>query len=197
MQNSELFRAWMPWMLIGVLIILILAATAAYYLWQLRKARRAQAEALAKLQQEQQQEKDEKRQKAMNSIRILAASLGTDQITWTEGAMRISVLLPHVTQDVEAHRACGALLELAEKTQHIPILADWKALSKKEQKVFDKERLGYEKALLPQLQAAIAFLNSWPLIQAHTTAVDFTAASAQNQSAQNKKLADLAVRVGN
>lgn len=192
MQNSDFLSEAFGWIVGGSVIILILALIAAYYLWQLRKARQAQAQAIEALKKEQQQEREEKRQKAINSVRILAASLGTDQITWTEGAMRISALLPHITQDVEPHKACSALLELAEKTQHIPILSDWQALSKKEQKAFDKERAGYEKALLTQLQAAVDFLNNWPLIQD----------AAQNQPLQKAAMpasnpTDLAVRVGN
>ncbi len=121
---------------VAVLIVLALAGYALYLHWQLRKQeqrREAQMKAL-------QVEADKQRDRINKSIQVIAAAMGSDQMTLTEGAMRLSVLLQSLGLGEEELEPYSSLLKLAEATAHIPILEDWKKLPTKQKLAFDQQR---------------------------------------------------------
>ena len=124
----------------GAIIVLALAMIA----WRLQSrvykmehAKKQQAAALDTL-------KDEHQQYLNNSVQVLAQGLVDDQLSLTEGAIRISVLLGNLTMTEQEKEDYSAFFQLAEATAHIPILNAWKALPKKEKRRFENERLEIE-----------------------------------------------------
>ncbi|MBB6521978.1 DUF2489 domain-containing protein [Pseudoteredinibacter isoporae] len=125
---------------VAVLIVIALAAYAIYLHWQLReqeKRREAQLKAL-------QVEADKQRDRINKSIQVIAAAMGSDQMTLTEGAMRLSVLLQSLGLSEEVLTPYSSLFKLAEATAHIPILEEWKKLPLKQRLAFDQQREALE-----------------------------------------------------
>jgi hypothetical protein len=124
----------------GALIVLLLAGTAVHYL---RKVNKMQV-----IKEQQVKELDNLKSNHNNylntSVQVLAQSLVDDQLSLTEGAIRISVLLDNLKIDDAARSDFSAIFQLAEATSHIPILEAWNRLSKTEKKQFEKTRVGIE-----------------------------------------------------
>ncbi len=125
---------------LAFLFIVVLATIAFRLQRQVKKVERVRQEQEAKAKESQ-----EKQRKEWNkSIQVLAQGLLEDQITKTEAAIRISVLLEYLGVSEVVKEEYSALYQLAEATAHIPILDQWKSLSTKEQLRFDKERTNLE-----------------------------------------------------
>jgi hypothetical protein len=124
----------------GVVIVLLLAGTAIFYL---RKVNKMQV-----IKEQQIKELDSLKSDHNNylntSVQVLAQGLVDDQLSLTEGAIRISVLLDNLKINEAARNDYSAIFQLAEATSHIPILDAWNRLSKKEKKEFEKIRSGLE-----------------------------------------------------
>lgn len=129
------------WLLIfAVVVIVVLLGITAYYLLQVRElnARRAVQ------RKEVEQFAIEKREHANLSIQVIAGSLTEEQMTLTEGAIRISKLLDTFGLESEQLEEFTAFYQLAKATEHIPIMEGWKQLKTKQKLVFDKERTELE-----------------------------------------------------
>ncbi len=124
------------WLVLGGLIIAVLAGVAIYLHWKLHQLNKKQAE----LKAAQDAKAKEKLDYINNSIQILAKGMIDDQLTLTEGSIRISMLLSYLSE-AEAHKKeFIAFYQVADKTAHIPILEEWKKLPAKQRLQFDKER---------------------------------------------------------
>lgn len=126
------------WVSLAVCVLLSLSGYAAYLFYQIKRRKTAQEAGVAELL--------ERRQKsqvyARDSIVILLRGLLQDQVTLTEVAIRVTGLV-QVFDDAE--RSKYAVFErLANEASHIPINEAWKALSKKQKRVYEKEREGLE-----------------------------------------------------
>ncbi|MGH1485859.1 MAG: DUF2489 domain-containing protein [Cellvibrionaceae bacterium] len=126
--------------IVGAIIVLVLAVIA----WRLQsrvhkmeRAKKQQVEELDEL-------KDNHQQYLNNSIQVLAQGLVDDQLSLTEGAIRISVLLDNLKITENTKEDYSAFFQLADATAHIPILNAWKKLPKKEKFRFENERLEIE-----------------------------------------------------
>ena len=98
--------------------------------------------------------------KARKDIAIILRVLTQGQMSLTEAAIRVMALklaLPLNEQNTEKF---SALDNLAKATSHIPILNQWKALSREQQDEYDKEREHLE-ALYQQdiMNASHAYLQ--------------------------------------
>lgn len=124
----------------GVVIIVVLAIVA----WKMQK--KVNAMNTHKLAQQKEIEAlQSKHHKYLNdSIQILAQGIIDDQLTLTEGAIRISVLLDNLSISEAELESYSAFSQLADSVAHIPILNAWKELPKKEKQKFEKERLATE-----------------------------------------------------
>jgi hypothetical protein len=124
----------------GVVIVLLLAGAAIFYL---RKVNKMQV-----IKEQQIKELDGLKSDHNNylntSVQVLAQGLVDDQLSLTEGAIRISVLLDNLKINEAARNDYSAIFQLAEATSHIPILDAWNRLSKKEKKEFEKIRSALE-----------------------------------------------------
>lgn len=121
--------------------IVVILAIIAYRLHTkvrvMEEKKRIEREALEKQQQEH-------REYLINSIRILSQGVIDGQVTLTEAAIRISVLLDNLNVSDAIKSDYSVFYQLAEATSHIPILDGWKKLSSKERFNFDRERLAAE-----------------------------------------------------
>lgn len=125
--------------------LLTVLALAGYALFLHLKLKRVEAEReIARLELERQLRI--KAEEAKKSITILAKGLLAEELSITEACLRISWLLTQVNPQARQSAACTVFFQVAEATSHIPILDAWKALSTKQRKAFDRERLDVEKA---------------------------------------------------
>lgn len=125
---------------LAVLIVLALALVAGvlqYRVYQQNKARAARLEEQASQQRAQ-------RERVNKSIQVIASSVPSDDITMTEASIRIRVLLDSLSVEDSVREEFSAFYELAEATEHIPILDGWKALPTKKKMAFDRERVTQE-----------------------------------------------------
>ncbi|MEO0443294.1 MAG: DUF2489 domain-containing protein [Pseudomonadota bacterium] len=120
----------------GIIIVIALAAIA----WNLQTKVRAMEEKKRRGLQALETQKQEHQQYLNNSIQVLAQGLIDEQLSMTEGAIRISVLMGNLDITDEDKQEFNAFFQLADATAHIPILDAWNRLPKKEKLQFDKER---------------------------------------------------------
>ncbi len=78
------------------------------------------------------------------SIQIIAQGILTDQLSLTEGAIRIRVLMDGLDVDVSVREEFNAFYQLSDATSHIPILEEWKKLKLKQRMAYDSERVKLE-----------------------------------------------------
>lgn len=132
--------------IIAVTIVLVLAAIAARLVYKVYRLNQLRSRQMAELQAAEITAVNERRERINKSIQILAQALYQDELTLTEACIRISHLLDQLEVGEPVKTEFSAFYQLRQRTEHIPILADWKKLSAKEQRVFDKERLQQEAA---------------------------------------------------
>lgn len=126
---------------VGGIVIFVLAVFIAKQITAQKKAKEAIAEQEATLAAEV----AANRRYITESIRLIAnAILHDDKITLTEGAMRLKVMIDNFDTNLHQDPVVGVFEEVYAKTQHIPILKDWKALDRKQQRAFEKEMLSVE-----------------------------------------------------
>jgi len=128
-------------LILAAVVIAILTGVAVYYL---KKAKAAEAK-----QKQEQQEWQEKvkaqRIRVNKSIQIIAQSMFGDELTMTEGAIRIRVLLDGLQVEEPIKEEFSAFYQFSDAVDHIPILEEWKKLSTKKKMGFDNERAKLEK----------------------------------------------------
>ncbi|WP_295798271.1 DUF2489 domain-containing protein [uncultured Microbulbifer sp.] len=124
------------WILvIAALVIVVLSAIATYYVLELRKVRKVQAQKLAEIELAA----NEQRDRVNTSIQIIAKTLLDEGVGLTEASIRIRVLLDSLQVGASVKEEFVAFYTIADKTSHIPILEDWKQLTRKEKFAFEKE----------------------------------------------------------
>ncbi len=126
--------------IVGAILIAALGGVAIYYLLQVKK--------MEAVKEKQNQElidfKNSHNNYLNNSVQVLAQGMIDEQLSLTEGSIRISVLLDNLKISDDDRNQYSAVFQLAEATAHIPILDAWKQLSKNEKKRFEKERANIE-----------------------------------------------------
>ncbi len=128
---------WMTLLIVSaVAIVLVLAVVAVRLQMKVREKQRLQQEQRALLQEQT----EAQRLRVNKSIQVLAQGISEDQLTMTEGAIRIRVLLDSLGADESVQQEFSAFYQLAKATEHIPILEAWKKLSTKKKLALDSER---------------------------------------------------------
>lgn len=126
--------------LVGAIILIVLSFIA----WRLQRRVNKMEREKVEHQQEIEELKDNHQEYLNSSIQILAQGIIDEQLSLTEGAIRISVLMDNLNI-ADTHREdYSAFFQLAEATAHIPILDAWKRLPKKEKARFEQERANTE-----------------------------------------------------
>lgn len=123
------------WMAAGVTVVLVLSGVALYYQVLLQKKNRQ----TRRNEEGLKAELAERKAKNKKSIMILARAVLEEQVTLTEASIRINALLPTLGLDTERKDELSVFRQVAEATAHIPILDQWKALSRREKQSFEKE----------------------------------------------------------
>ncbi len=128
---------WMTLLIVlAVAIVLVLAVVAVRLQMKVREQQRLQQQQRALLKEQA----EAQRLRVNKSIQVLAQGISEDQLTITEGAIRIRVLLDSLGADEAVQQEFSAFYQLAKATEHIPILEAWKTLSTKKKLAFDSER---------------------------------------------------------
>lgn len=126
--------------IVAAIIVMVLAGVAIhlqYRVFQLEKKRKSD-------QLYQQDLNQQQRERINKSIQLLAHALQGDELSLTEASIRISVLLDSLEVADNIREEFSAFYQLRELTAHIPILEAWKQLDRKQQVLFDGQRLQHE-----------------------------------------------------
>lgn len=127
-------------MFVATAIVLLLLSIAIYYHWRLyRQHRQAEERRLGT-----EKERAGQKQRVLKSIEIICRAMVSDQVTITEGCIRVSVLLRALDLSEQQLSVYSVFFDLESATAHIPILDDWRKLSRKQQNLFDSERESIE-----------------------------------------------------
>ena len=122
-----------------VLAVIIVVALSGYAFILVRKVKSQEAER-AKEVRVLAEKNAEQNLFRNRSIQALAQGLLGDQLSLTEGAIRIRVMLDGLEVDTNIQEEFKAFYQLSDATRHIPILEEWKKLKLKQRMAFDKER---------------------------------------------------------
>lgn len=126
---------------LAILIVASLSVVAMYYVVKL-KQHKARVQSVL---DEQEKAMLMKQQENHKSIVFLANALLQDQLSLTEAGMRINWLSKSIDMSENQRDMALVFEKIAAATQHIPILDEWKKLTRKQQFQFDKQRLSIEK----------------------------------------------------
>jgi len=127
------------WFLIIVLAILIIVGLSGYAIYLYLKLR-TQTTEREKKEQELSEELAGRREHYRDSVRVICSAIVEEQVSLTEGAIRISMLVSQLELTEKEKVDFQVFFQLTQATSHIPILEEWKNLSKKEKLRFDQER---------------------------------------------------------
>ncbi|MGB1382695.1 MAG: DUF2489 domain-containing protein [Porticoccaceae bacterium] len=104
------------------------------------------------------QPKSQSQLDAQHSVRVIAQALLQNDLTATEAAMRIGFLAQQYSPTKDQAISVQAFQSLAKETSHLPILDAWKALSVRDKKRIEKERLSIENSHSEAIQLAANIL---------------------------------------
>lgn len=128
-------------MVLAALLLVFLAIWAWRLLQQVKRQEREQQRQVQALEDDARAQ----RERVNKSIQIIANTVVTgDQMSLTEAAMRLAVLLESLAIDDASREELAPLFKLADATAHIPILEEWKKLPTKKKLAFDKQRESLE-----------------------------------------------------
>ena len=130
-MNAMWFFIFLAILIVGGL------STYAIYLYFKLRAQNIEREKQERILSE---EVAERREHYRESIRVICSAIVEEQVSLTEGAIRISMLISQLELNEQEKGDFQVFFQLTEATSHIPILEDWKSLSKKEKLSYDKER---------------------------------------------------------
>jgi hypothetical protein len=125
---------------LAVSVVLVLLAIAIYYQWRLYRQRKQVEERKQRIERQ----RADQQEIAYRSIEILCRAIIDDQVSLTEGCIRVSVMLRSLALSEKQLDAYNVFFDLESATAHIPILENWRKLSRKQQYMFDNERVDIE-----------------------------------------------------
>lgn len=121
----------------------------------INEAKRRESEAESKLQQRY----EEQRNYLIESVQVIARAVGSDEkLSHTEACMRLAALLKSLAPQLLEHPDFSVILEVYKRTEHIPILGEWKQLPKQQQWRFKQEMHTVEQQFSAEVKAAAELL---------------------------------------
>ena len=140
---STVYDDFMTMNLLVVFAVLIVVPLSGYALYLYLKLRAQKAE------REQQREVLAEEMKGRhehyrNSIRVISSAIVAEQVSLTEGAIRISMLVSQLEISESEKADYQVFFQLTEATSHIPILEEWKKLNTLQKRGYDQEREALE-----------------------------------------------------
>ena len=148
--------------LIGSAVFVLIALMA--YAWHLQGRLRALEQKQLKDARETEARRQQHIHDASQGVRILAGAMIREEVTLTEGCMRIAYLLTQVDEASKDKQAYSVFFQLASATAHIPVLDAWKRLPKQQKVAYTKERTLIEGAFQEFVIDAAQGLLSDPLL---------------------------------
>lgn len=127
---------------LAVIVIAVLASYAFYLFLKLREQNSRREQQRQQLAEEQKERQEHYR----NSIRVIASAILAEQVTLTEAAIRISMLVSQLELSASQKEDYTVFFQLTEATSHIPILEEWKKLNSLEKQRYDQERETLERS---------------------------------------------------
>lgn len=144
---------WVAAIVVGALIIAGLAFYAGKLLWQLK----VQKDTIAKLQQEQKEKlarsRQERNAKLSDSINLIAKAMQQKQCEYSEGCLRVWVLMSQYSfdEETELSQSYPGVHEMYEEVKEMPTHEARKKYSKKEIYKMDAQRWRAEERLEAQI----------------------------------------------
>jgi len=141
----------------GLIVIALLLAVIFRQLRQ-EKARKQKQEAdEARLLQQL----EERQAYLSESIRLVAgAILHDEKMSATEGCIRLKVLLENYRPQLLQEDSLSVIVQMHDKTSHIPIKDEWKALPKKLRQSYQQEMEQLETQHMEAIRGAARVLSS-------------------------------------
>lgn len=159
-----------PWIVSALIIIVVLAGYAGYLHWLLRQQKRNRAERATAAHQNPAtgavqtfgptSSSQQRTVAAEKAVYLLAEALLDNKLTHTEGCIRITAMAAGLADYERFQKNYAVFFKVAEATAHVPILDAWRALSAKEQKTLERERLDIEERYRPEVIAAAQQLKA-------------------------------------
>jgi len=140
--------------IIGLTIIAMLSIYAYKLTQKVRQIESENARRIAEIDAQAERVMDE----VALDVGIIARAYTQNEVSATEAVIRITTILAKLQLTDLYKGVYPAVFELAERTSHIPILEEWKALSPRDKFKFDKERYSAEEELKPALDIAMKSL---------------------------------------
>lgn len=151
-----------------ILLIFMFLLVILGLLFFIRKQLRSEKERQERIQDElAKAEEAARKHKAYltESIQIISKGVLEEQCGVTEGCIRLKVLIENIAPHLLQHAELKVIQLMFDKTSHIPMLDDWKALSSLEKDKFLAEMSEVETLYKSDVQSAAHFLLQYPFNQ--------------------------------
>lgn len=147
---------------LGLLVCVILVGV---IVRQLRAQKQREAEQAAHAEKVA-DDAQKHRRYLIDSIKLVAgAVLNDENMTLTEGCIRIKVLLDNLAPHLLKQPEFAVIDTVYGKTEHIPFLEQWKALPDDDKRKYLEEMESVEADHRPDVNEAMRQLQSYPLDQ--------------------------------
>ncbi|QEW05411.1 DUF2489 domain-containing protein [Nitrincola iocasae] len=101
----------------------------------------------------------------IDSIRIISRGILEEQCPLAEGCIRIKVLLDNLSPQMHQQDSLAVIELVYGKTEHIPMLDDWKSLSSEQKRKYQQELEAVEQQHAEAIRAAAKLLRDYPFEQ--------------------------------
>ena len=125
---------------IAIGVALTIVAALGSYAWHLHRRLKAVEAARNERKEEEHAARQRQLASTWQSVQILARAMLNEDVTVTEASIRIAYLLHQIDENAPTDDDYKVFFQLREATAHIPILEDWRALSRKEKVAYTAER---------------------------------------------------------
>lgn len=146
---------WVVALLFGAIIIAGLAFYAGKLIWQVKAQRITLAKKQAKAREEYEAKRAEKNAKLADSINLIARAMKEKQCEYSEGCLRVWVLLSQYSFDIERNLQSEfpGVFQMYEEVKEMPTHDARKKYSKKEIFKMDSQRWRAEERLETEILA--------------------------------------------
>jgi len=139
----------------GCLFIVALSV----FIYRHLKAESAKKKAQQEIVEKHLQEHKERQQYVTSSINIIIKALASDQIEVVEASIRLKMLVDQLKPNL-VENSFPVMEEVFDKTKHIPKLKKWKALDKKQRKIYSKDLISLEAKHAQAVKEEVKVLES-------------------------------------
>ena len=146
---------WLQWSLIigGLIVIGLLLAFIRRQTGLLFESRRRK--------EKTESFQEQRRQDMIDSIRVIAMAIETDQVEYSEACLRLKGLLDHVAPDLLERPPFRVFLEVHERLQHMPTHRARQATDARFVEKLDKERFEIERRHSDEIRRAATAIRHY------------------------------------